>query len=86
MSGVSVEEFMVLAGAPCAGKRVKEIAWPREAVIASLRRGRLVLVPDGGTVLRAGDVLVVVAESAAQAELRRLCAPSATPLERPASP
>ncbi len=57
-SGVSVEEIMIEAGAPCANKRVSEVAWPRDCVIATLR-------PQ--------DVLVVVAEGEARDTVRRWC-------------
>ncbi len=74
LSGVLVEEVQVQSGSACAGKHVKEIAWPRDTVISSLRRGRQVIVPDGGTLLRAGDVLVIVSEQALSAAVRQLCA------------
>jgi CIC family chloride channel protein len=79
MVGVSVEEVTVAQGSACAGRRVGEIAWPRECVIATLRRGTQVLIPHGDTLLKPGDVLVAVAEGAARAELRRLCTAVETP-------
>jgi CIC family chloride channel protein len=72
-SGVSVEEVTVQTGAPCAGKRVSEVAWPRDCVIATVRRGRQVMIPHGNTVLKVGDVLVAAVEGDAQDGLRRLC-------------
>lgn len=71
--GVSVEEVMIEAGAPCAGRQVMEVEWPRDCVLATLRRGRQVLIPRGGTVLRAGDVLVIVIEGEAKDRVRQLC-------------
>jgi len=71
--GLTVDEVVVGAGSPCAGHTVGEIAWPRECVIASLRRGRRVLIPHGDTVLQAGDALVVVAEGDAREAVRQLC-------------
>ncbi|MBN1887875.1 MAG: chloride channel protein [Thermoflexales bacterium] len=70
---LSVEEATVEAGAPCIGKRMSEIAWPRECIIATLRRGRQVLFPHGDTALQAGDVLVYVAEGEAREMVRRMC-------------
>ena len=72
-NSVSVEEVTIQVGAPCAGKRVGEIAWPRDCVIATLRRGRQVLIPHGETVLKEGDVLVAVVEGEACHELLCLC-------------
>ncbi len=76
--GVSVEEVVIAAGAACDGRKVSEVAWPRDCVLASLRRGRQMLLPRGSTVLRAGDVLVAVAEGPARQAMRALC-------ERPAA-
>ncbi len=70
---LSVEDITIQAGAACDGRRVREVAWPREAVIASLRRGGEVLIPHGDTLLQAGDVLVVVAGGEARAAVLRLC-------------
>jgi CIC family chloride channel protein len=73
LGGVSVEEVTIEAAAPCAGKRVSEVAWPRDCVIATLRRGRQVLIPHGDTLLKTGDVLVAAVEGDARNEFRRLC-------------
>lgn len=73
-SGVSVEEVAVQAGSACAGRRVSQVAWPPECVIATLRRGRQVLIPHGNTILKPGDVLVVVTEGKASEALRDVCA------------
>jgi chloride channel protein, CIC family len=66
---------VIQKGAPCAGKRVREVAWPGDAVLASLRRGRRVLIPHGDTAILPGDVLVAVAEDEAAEQVRRLCNP-----------
>jgi len=70
----TVEEVEVVAGAPCDGKRVAEVAWPRACVLASVRRAGRVMLPRGDTVLRAGDVVVAVTEGEARLEVRALCA------------
>ncbi|MEZ4868389.1 MAG: chloride channel protein [Caldilineaceae bacterium] len=72
-SGVSVEEITIHAKALCVGKQVQEIVWPRESVIASIRRGQRVLIPHGDTRLQDGDVIVVVAEGEARSEIERIC-------------
>ncbi len=77
---VDVTEMIVESGAPCAGKRIRETHWPRSCVLASLRRGRRVLVPHGDTMIIAGDVLVIVAEGHDHAEVNRLCKASTTPV------
>lgn len=70
----TVSEVGVEAGAPCDGKRVADVAWPRACVLATLRRGGRGMLPRGDTVLRAGDVLVAVTEGDALAAVRGLCA------------
>ncbi|NJN96344.1 MAG: CBS domain-containing protein [Anaerolineales bacterium] len=74
-SGTEVEEFTIKAGAPCIGHSIHEVNWPRSCVIASIRRGRQLLIPHGDTVIQAGDVLITVVEGHAHEELRRLCLP-----------
>ena len=73
-SGVGVEEVVIEAGAGCVGRRIGEIAWPRDCIIATLRRGQRVLFPHGDTVLMAGDVLVFVAEEEARQAVQSICA------------
>ncbi len=84
---VSVEEVRIEDEAWCAGKRVNEVSWPRECIIASLRRGGVLMIPHGDTILRKGDVLVVVAEEEAREEVQRLCRllPEEKHLETPAA-
>lgn len=71
-----VEEIEIRPGTACDRRRVSEVAWPRAAVIASVRRGGELLIPHGDTQLQAGDVVVAVADDDAAAELRRLCGPA----------
>ena len=49
ISGAQVEEIIVEAGAPCDGKRVAEVTSPRNCVLATVRRGWQVMIPQGGT-------------------------------------
>lgn len=73
ISGAQVEEVRIEQGAACDGRMVQEIPWPKESVIASLRRGRRLLIPRGNTTLYAGDVLAFVAEGEARQKVRALC-------------
>jgi CIC family chloride channel protein len=73
LGSISVQEIRVEKGAACTGKRIVDTNWPRECIVASLRRGRMVRIPHGETVLRPGDVLVVVAEGDALDTIQRLC-------------
>ncbi len=68
-----VSEVVIQPGAPCAGKRVREIDWPGDCMIASLRRGRQVIIPHGETILQPGDVLAAISQESDQAALIELC-------------
>jgi len=72
-AGVNVEEVVIEPGAPCVGRKVREIAWPRDCILSTLRRGRQILIPRGDTMIKAGDVLAVVVESERRAALNDLC-------------
>ncbi len=71
-TGAQVIELTIAPEAACANKRVSEVVWPRDCVLASVQRGQHTLIPHGDTVLRAGDVLVAVFEGTADGELQRL--------------
>ena len=49
-AGAQVIELTIAPHAACANRRVNAIVWPRECVLASVRRGRQVLIPHGDTV------------------------------------
>ncbi len=70
---VDVTDVVVEKGSPCAGKKMSEIPFPHDCVIASVRRGGNVFIPRGSTSLNAGDILVVVAQGAAREEVLRMC-------------
>lgn len=73
---VNMIEITLEAGAPCAGKKMKDLPWPQDCIVASLRRGQKVLIPRGETVLNVGDVLVVVAEGDVFTVIRELTSPA----------
>ncbi len=72
---IRVVELTIEAGSACADKRVKDISWPRDCIISSLRVGRVVIIPHGNTILKPGNELVVVVEGEAEAEVKKLCQP-----------
>ena len=72
-SGVDVQEVAIQPGAECDGVAVRDVAWPRDSVIASVRRGSNLFIPRGETILKAGDALVFVAEGDARNMVRQLC-------------
>jgi chloride channel protein, CIC family len=70
---VDVIDVAVEIDAPAAGKRMSEIPFPHESVIASVRRGTKVIIPRGDTILKAGDILVVVAQGKVRESVLELC-------------
>jgi Trk K+ transport system NAD-binding subunit len=72
-SGLNIQEMTIEAGAPCDGKKVREISWPEDSVIASVHRGRQVIVPHGSTSLHAGDVLVIVLHGDTDKQVKKIC-------------
>ena len=60
---VKVVEVQVQEGSPLSGRKLKEIAWPPDSIVASIRRKQQVIIPRGETVLLGGDILAVVTET-----------------------
>jgi len=76
---VDVREIAVEASSLCAGRQVRELRWPQNAIIASLRRGDQILIARGDTVLNAGDVLLMIADDASLLEVQRMARNAAAP-------
>jgi CIC family chloride channel protein len=73
VTGARVEEITVQQDAPCVGKRLSEVNWPRDSVIASIRRRSKLMIPHGDTILQSNDVLTIVYEGNADESIRNLC-------------
>jgi CIC family chloride channel protein len=50
-------DFRIPPGSMADGKQVREVRWPEGSTLVSVRRGTEVMVPDGSTLLLAGDVV-----------------------------
>ncbi len=57
---VNVTEILLDAASPVAGKQLKDIALPENALVAVLLRDKLPIVPRGATALQAGDRVVLI--------------------------
>lgn len=55
-------ELLVPYQSPAAGKKIVELGWPPESRITLIGRGEEFLVPNGGTVIEAGDVLLILTQ------------------------
>jgi chloride channel protein, CIC family len=74
LSGVRFVELVVTPDSPLADARVRDVRWPRNTVLTSVRRVGEVVVPTGETQLRAGDELVVL--TGQSDDLRKLVSPN----------
>ncbi len=63
------------------GRRVADIAWPRDVVLVAVERGDAVLVPRGDMTIQSGDRLSIFADPEARAELDALLAAQLPPVE-----
>ncbi|MCP3998352.1 MAG: CBS domain-containing protein [bacterium] len=55
--GATFYEVPVPPASAAAGKLVKDLEWPEEAVLVSIRRDAAVIIPHGDTVLRVNDTI-----------------------------
>ena len=62
--GARFHDIEVPAGSIADGKPIREVAIPSGCTIVSVRRGEEIVVPDGNTMLAAGDVLTVFSRPA----------------------
>jgi len=68
-----IHELTVLSESAVVNKPINATRWPRDCIIASLRRGGRLIIPRGDTVIYPGDHLIVVSEQGARAEIEQLC-------------
>lgn len=59
-----MREIGIATGNGIVGKKIVDIEFPRSAIIAMIRRGDSYITPNGGTVINADDVLIVLSENA----------------------
>jgi len=73
-----LREVVVRAGAPAVGRTLVSLKLPAGVLVALIYRAGHILVPQGGSVLEAGDRLLLVAEDARLAAARRVLTGSDT--------
>ncbi len=69
---MQIQELLIEPGSICANRKINEISWPKDCIVASLRRGSQILIPHGDTLIKPGDVLVVVSQASSVDELTAL--------------
>ncbi len=76
LTGAHVVEMRITPDTPIAGQRIRDIPWPGDSVVASIRRSDRLLVPHGITRLQSGDLLTIVVAQDAEPDLLRLFHPA----------
>ncbi|MFS8494485.1 MAG: chloride channel protein [Actinomycetes bacterium] len=64
--GAGYYDFRIPPGSIADGHAVKDVAWPEGSTLVAVRRGTQVIVPEGSTVLRAGDVVTAFGSEASR--------------------
>jgi chloride channel protein, CIC family len=72
LAGTQFVELVMDDRAPAAGKQVRDVGWPERTVLTSINRFGDVVMPNGDTVLEAGDVVTVLTDANATEAVRRL--------------
>lgn len=62
-------ELAITPGSLADGRAISEIPWPEGCVVVSVHRGPSLLVPTGGTVIRAGDAITAFGSDEARDRL-----------------
>jgi cell volume regulation protein A len=78
-SGLDLVEHTVRPGEPAAGRHVRELGLPRQAIVAVIVRAGDAIPPRGGTVVEAGDQLFVLLRPELRDEVEALLAGWRTP-------
>jgi len=70
-------EFHIPGGSRADGVALKDVHWPHGSTLVAIRRGPAVLIPDGTTVLEAGDIITGFGAADARAQvMEKLRAPA----------
>ena len=67
-------EITIAPGSPVVGKQILDLNLPADVLIVLIGREGDLVVPRGGTLLQAEDVLLVLAAEGMQQQVRQLCA------------
>ena len=56
----TILEFVVCMGTLIDGKKIKDVKWPSNCLLVSVRRGENEIIPKGDTTILAGDYLAIL--------------------------
>lgn len=68
-----MKEFEISPAADAAGKKIVDLGFPSNAIIAMIKRGEKYLTPNGATVIEARDKLIVLSTSEEELTKVALC-------------
>ncbi|MFQ5555253.1 MAG: chloride channel protein [Acidimicrobiia bacterium] len=81
--GATFFEIPVPTRSAAAGSVVRDLAWPEEAILVSIRRAGSVLIPHGSTTIREGDTVTAFGTSESRIEAAYLFEPATPPSPEP---
>ena len=67
--GAGYYDFRVPPGSIADGRAIREVSWPEESTLVSVRREREVIVPGGDTVLMKGDVVTAFGTATSKSKM-----------------
>ena len=74
-SNTNLVELTMPGDSPLVGTRVADVPWPGDVLLVAILRDTSILTPDRDRALEAGDELLFVTQSDAEAELATLLSP-----------
>jgi Trk K+ transport system NAD-binding subunit len=77
--GATFYEVPVPSASDAAGKRIREVAWPEDAVLVSIRRNDGVIIPHGDTVIRVNDTLTAFGHGDSRVAVAEILEPRRDP-------
>jgi trk system potassium uptake protein len=72
---ILLSEILITGQSPVCNKSLKEISIPKDCILISVIRDEEVIIPNGFTVLQAGDYIIAVSSQEDQQELRNYFLP-----------
>ncbi len=76
LTGMECIELKVSPASRVAGKHIKEIKWPLNSLLISIRQGHSQKLPHGNDKLNPGDIVIALVESESADRLRELFEPA----------
>lgn len=63
ISKTAMKEITILPDSNAVNKKIVDISFPKEAIIAMIKRNNKYLTPNGSTVMEANDILLILSDS-----------------------